>query len=537
MQRLAEQVMLAWGWPRRVIALAAGAVCALAMPPLNLFPALFVGLPVAVWLIDGAEPGGSRLSLRALLAAAAAGRWFGFGYFLAGLWWLGAAFIVDSDEFLWALPLGVLGLPAGLALFHALGFLVARLFWSSSPRRLFALALGLGGAEILRGHILTGFPWNSLGQAFGASLPSLQIASVVGLHGLTILAVLLAATPATLGSGRSIAGRFLAPLLAIAVLAGVVGYGMVRLATQVPDAAEAYVPGVALRIVQPNVSQREKNRPGAAEPILKEYLALSDRAVSPERPGLKAVTHLFWPESPFSYVLGDTPEALRLIGDALPDNVHLITGAVRRDPSSAADAPAYFNALQAVDGLGVITQSYDKVRLVPFGEYLPLEGLLRRIGVRQFITTPGGFQAGTRQTLMDVPGLPSFLPLICYEAIFSGQGYGKSQRPQLAVNATNDAWFGRTFGPYQHFEQARMRAVELGIPLIRTANTGISAVIDPFGRVIDELPLGEAGIIDAPLPKAGPVTPYVTYGWALPGALLILCLAGCISRASRARQL
>ncbi len=246
MRRIAERLLLAWGWQRRLIALAAGAIAALALPPLGFAPALAIGLPLLVWLTDGIEPGRSRFSLAAIIGAFSLGWWFGFGYFLAGLWWLGAAFIVDSDEFLWAMPLGVIGLPATLAVFHGFGMVAARWLWGPSIRRIFALAFGLGGAELARGVLFTGFPWNSFGMAFDASLPTLQFASVLGLEGLTVLAIVLGSAFAALGTGRSALRRIGPPVLSLAILAGITAFGWDRL-NRAPDpqAKEAQVPGVA----------------------------------------------------------------------------------------------------------------------------------------------------------------------------------------------------------------------------------------------------------------------------------------------------
>jgi apolipoprotein N-acyltransferase len=319
------------------------------------------------------------------------------------------------------------------------------------------------------------------------------------------------------------------------VLAGVVAYGFVRLEAHggwtAPTNAEAYVPGVALRIVQPNVSQREKNRPGAAEPILKSYLELSDRATSPEASGLGDVTHLFWPESPFPFVLADEPTALRMIGEALPAGTTLITGAVRLDQSGGDGARRFFNALQVVGQDGVITASYDKNHLVPFGEYLPLTDLLSRFGLRQFITTPGGFEAGGLRPTMQVSGLPPFLPLICYEAIFPAYVRNLEARPGLLVNVTNDAWFGDTFGPLQHLEQARMRAVEAGLPLVRSANTGVSAVIDPYGRTVRMLPIGQQGVLDSRLPTAAPQPLASRFGLVFTLCIVAVCFLVAAFRA------
>ncbi len=287
---------------------------------------------------------------------------------------------------------------------------------------------------------------------------------------------------------------------------------------------------MSLRIVQPNISQRDKNREGASEEVLRRYLELSDRATTPQSTGLADATHVFWPESPFPFVLADEPRALAIIADALPARTQLITGAVRLEQSPGGER-RFYNALQAVSPDGVITASYDKVHLVPFGEYLPLASWLERLGLRQFVTTPGGFEAGSARTIMTVQGLPPFLPLICYEAIFPEAVRGLEERPQLLVNVTNDAWFGTTFGPYQHFEQARMRAVESGLPLVRSANTGISAVVDPYGRVLREIALGESGVADSPLPRAINAPPALRFGAITVALLGILMLFGCITRA------
>jgi apolipoprotein N-acyltransferase len=535
MQGFAHAVILATGWKRSGLAFLAGLLSALAMPPLFIIPGMIAGLMLAVWLLDGTEAGRSRLSPRGWWSAFRIGWWFGFGYFLAGLWWLGAAFLVERDDFLWALPLGVIGLPAGLAFFSSIGFMLARMLWSNGARRVLALALAFGLAEFLRGHVLTGFPWNSPGQVFSASLPSLQSAALFGLEALTLLAVAIGAAFATLGTGRTWLARWTAPVLALAVTGGLLAYGMMRVDGSggwriVLDASNS-VPDVKLRIMQPNISQREKNRPDAAASILKRYLELSDSATSPEVTGLADVTHLVWPESPFPFVLADEPEPLSLIGKALPAKTMLITGAVRLDQSGADGKQNFYNSMQVIGPDGVIVESYDKLHLVPFGEYLPFSDILSHLNLRQFITIPGGFTEGTlHKTIATAGSLPAFLPLICYEAIFPQMVQNQPQKPQLLINLTNDAWFGETFGPYQHFEQARMRSVETGLPLVRSANTGISAVIDPFGRVVAQMALGQSGLVDSPLPRAI-ATPLATYWYPLPFVLVAaLMLLGCIFR-------
>ena len=264
------------------------------MPPFDFIPALLAPMIIAVWLIDGAadrdEGGGSLLA--SLGAAFGAGWWWGFGFFLASLWWLGSAFLVDAEHFLWALPLGVVGLPAGLAFFPALGFAMARLVWPHGAARVFALAFGLAASEWLRAVILTGFPWNEFGMALGQNLVLAQIASLVGLHGLTLASIAIAATPATLWDSGHGWRRWAPTVGAALALAAIAAFGLYRLQLPMPGDA----PGVKLRLMQPNVSQGPDFAPNKGAEILARYLALSDRATSPERSGVADVTHLIWPE-------------------------------------------------------------------------------------------------------------------------------------------------------------------------------------------------------------------------------------------------
>lgn len=527
----AHRVILAWGWPRRLIALLAGAFAALAMPPFGLWPVLLVSFPVAVWLLDGAASGGPSPRRATLRAAFGAGWWFGFGYFLAGLWWLGAAFLVEADQFAWALPLGVVALPAGLAFFPAIGFALARLVWPAGPARVLALAAGLGLAEWLRGHMLTGFPWNGFGMAFGQFPLLAQPASVVGLHGLTVIVIAIAAAPATLPTGQSLRDRWLAPAAALLALGVVVGFGLWRL----PPGPMPAVAGVKLRIMQPNLPQDKKFRPEFRDDIMRRYLSVSDRATSPQANGIADATHLIWPESAFPFLLARDPAALAQIAGLLPPGTTLITGAARADaPLPGETGLRFYNAIHVVGDDGTILGTYDKVHLVPFGEYLPFGDLLQRFGLRQFVHVPGGFEAGTRRAALSVRGLPKAAPLICYEAIFPGEVVPPGERPGLMLNVTNDAWFGLTPGPHQHFAQARLRAVEEGMPLVRAANTGISAVVDPYGRITASLPLGVEGILDASLPEAAVSTIYARFGDAF-FAVLVVCFAA-ISVLARSRK-
>ncbi len=243
------------------------------------------------------------------------------------------------------------------------------------------------------------------------------------------------------------------------------------------------------------------------------YLRLSDRASGPGSNGVRDVTHLIWPESSFPFFLAREPEALAQIANLLKPHTELITGAVRAAPPVAGQREVRaYNSIYVIDPDGSIRGIYDKVHLVPFGEYLPFQRLLESIGLQQLTKVVGGFMSGDRRRAMDVPGAPKMLPLICYEAIFPGAAVPAGERPGWLVNVTNDGWFGISSGPYQHFQQARMLAIDEGLPLVRAANTGISGVIDPVGRVIASLPLGAEGVLDARLPRAAAPTIYVKFG-------------------------
>ena len=515
---LSHAVLLAEGWRRRAIALGAGASGALALAPIGLFPAFAVSFTLAVWLLDGATGGPHRFSPRALVMAARDGWWFGFGYFFAGLWWIGAAFLVETDEFAWAMPLGVLGLPAILAMFTAVGFALARLIWLAGTARIFALAFGLGVSEALRHVMFTGFPWNTFGQGLGTSLVLAQSASLVGTEGLSLLAVALFATPATLVDERHGRPQARAVICAGVVLAAMAAFGAVRLHFSGGIFASAssieMVPDVKLRLVQPNMSQREKiaQRDGMA--VLGRLLALSDRASGPAATGMADATHVFWPESPFPFLVSHEPRAIAEIAKMLPQRTILLTGAVRMEEDKGQPR-RYFNSLLAFGPKGAVLGSYDKVHLVPFGEYLPLEKLLSAVGLRRFVHAPGTFDTGGPRKLLDIPGLPPALPLICYEAIFPHEMLAAGARPGVIINVTNDAWFGETFGPHQHFQQVRLRAIEFGLPVIRSANTGISGVIDPYGRSVAAIPVGVESIKDVFLPKPLTSTLYWSNGWEI----------------------
>jgi apolipoprotein N-acyltransferase len=519
---LVHAIVLSWGWRRRLIAFVAGAASALAMAPFNAWPILFVTFPVLVWLIDGAGVG----RFGGLTAAAWTGWWFGFGYFLAGLYWIGFAFLVDAPQFGWLLPIAVIGLPAVAAIYTAVGVVLARMLWTRGATRILALAAALTLTEWLRGHLFTGFPWNAFGYALAAPLPLAQAMSLVGIWGLTFIAIAVFAAPATLADDPSETRRRWLPLafgLVVLMLLG--GYGAWRLARNPTQ----LVNGVHLRIMQPNLQQDVRFNYAAKDEIMKRYIALSSRASASQPPGSRDTTHLIWPESSFPFFLTREVDALTQIHDVLQPNAVLITGAMRlADPDNPKDSGVY-NSIYAIDHNGSIAAVYDKVHLVPFGEYLPFEEFLEKLGLQELTEQRGGFLSGDRHRLIAIPGAPIALPLICYEIIFPGDAMPAGRRPGWIINVTNDGWFGISTGPYQHLQQARLSAIALGLPLARAANTGISAVIDPLGRIINSLPLGAEGVLDAPLPRPVPTTVYAELGDG-PAAIIVAIAFGLVIR-------
>ena len=256
------------------------------------------------------------------------------------------------------------------------------------------------------------------------------------------------------------------------------------------------------------------------------YLGLSDRATSPQSSGIEDVTHLIWPESAFPFLLHRDARALAQIAAFLPPGVTLITGAARVEESLFDNSFQFYNAIQAVASDGAIIGTYDKVHLVPFGEYFPaiFDAILRGVGLREFVSIPGGFEPGTRRNLLQVPGLPPIAASICYEAIFPAAVAPGGDVAGFILNVTNDAWFGDTPGPRQHFAQARLRSVEEGLALVRAANTGISAVVDPYGRIVASMPVGIDGVIDSGLPRAISSTFFSRFGNSIFWLQFVFCI-------------
>lgn len=471
-------------WQKCASAFAAGLAGALALAPLYVWPALLLAVPVWLWLLERTSPRQSFFI----------GWSFGFGWFTASLYWIGIAFLVDAGTYGWLLPLAVTGLPAFLALYWGAASWAANLLGQRGLWRILVFASALTLAEYARANLFTGFPWNTPGYAGLASLGFSQAASVVGLWGLTFLVVTASTTPLLF-----IAKHYRAGLGILVALGLIVGAGEWRLVSHPQTDHEK----IRLRIVQPNVPQSEKWRFENSDEIFMRLLSLSDRRTPDAPQGAADFTHIVWPESSVPFLMEEQQTALSAIARLLPDEALLLMGGLRREFAGGPEIEddRIFNSLLAISGTGEVISRSDKFHLVPWGEYLPLESFLAPLGLRRLVTLPGSFVAGVGPQTVKLPATPAFSPLICYEVIFPGAVAARAARPQFLLNVTNDGWFGASSGPYQHFDQGRLRAIEEGLPLVRAANTGISGVVDGLGRVRQQSILNKQAVIDSTLPQ------------------------------------
>lgn len=497
------------GWKRSLAAFAAGASAALALAPFYALPLMLIGFSTLLLLLEGAAS-----TPRPRRAAFALGWQFGFGYFLIGLYWMAFPFFVDADQFAWMAPFAVAGMPAFLAIFYGAAAAATAAFRRDGWRRAALFAAFFMCAEYARGHILTGLPWNLPGQALAGSALLAQSASIYGVYGLSLVVVVAAVAPAALPGARGLARGGAVSVLIFALL---VGFGALRMA----NGGYGFDRSVLIRIVQPNIPQQRKNQAAQWEYNFFAHLKLS---TAPTPAGARLV--VLWPEDSVPW-LGEQPGALATLAAYLPPRATLIAGTVLGEKNDAGGGAVYngVRVFTFAGGRATPTARYLKHHLVPFGEYLPLAGLLRALGLAQLAPYADGFAAGPGPAVIDIAGR-KVAPLICYETIFPGAVYPKkSARPDWIAAVTDDAWFGNSSGPLQHLDQGRLRAIETGLPMARAANTGVSAMIDAQGRYIRRLKLYAAGVIDAALPLPAPTTLYARLGDFLFWLMTVMLLA------------
>lgn len=479
------------------------------MPPAGLWPCLFLGLSLFfhTWFHSASY---KAAFFHAFL--------FGIGYFTTGLWWIGNALLIEGNEFWWVWPISVIGLPTLLSIFTGLFAVLARYFFRA-PRLStwigFAACLTL--SEWTRGHIFTGFPWNLYGYAWSRHLEMLQGANLFGAYGLTFFSVLAATAPAALWLMRPDKIRMLVIGVGTAsLLTALFVYGITQLKKPVIMNDD-----VAVRVVQANIEQTLKWDPAQTIPHFEKHLALSSANPTDKK------LFILWPETAIPPALINNAAAREKIAAMLrgqSPQAYLLTGALLHEQDDAGER--YYNALSVIDAQGVARATYAKTHLVPFGEFIPFQQWIPIRPVVQF----QGFEAGNGPTTLQIDDMPSFSPLICYEIIFPGQTVDEQERPAFLAAVTNDGWYGDSAGPRQHFFQVRLRSIEEGLPAIRAANTGISGIIDPYGRVIAESALFEETAIDSALPAPLPPTLFAATGnlfWAI---LIAFIAAACALR-------
>lgn len=487
-----------------------GLISALAMPPVHLVPVLLIGIP-GLLVLAGAARDWKRAGL--------IGLFWGWGHFVGGLYWLTNAILTEVERFWWLVPIAVPSLALPLGLFVALPVALARLAPAGASRVL-VFAGGWVLSELTRGVIFTGFPWNLMGSVWAFDALPIQGAAWIGVHGLSLVTVLMASAPLL---GWRAAGTAVGALAAFGV------FGWARLQGPEPAAQE-----VSLLLVQANIAQEVKWREDSRPIILARYLDMTRDGVARAASVVPANHRLavIWPEAATPFLLADDPEVRRLVAGTLGPRDILLSGTARAEFGPDGRARRIFNSLVAIDSEARVLGTYDKHHLVPFGEYMPFRGLL------PIRLTHGGmdFTPGAGPATLNIPGLPAVGPLICYEVIFPGAVVAAT-RPDWLVNVTNDAWYGISAGPYQHLASARMRAVEEGLPLVRAAQTGVSAVIDARGRLVNAIPLGEMGTLISQLPGSFPATIFARLGiWTasfLAAMALLLGLFLAVGRSFR----
>lgn len=486
-------------------AFAFGSVMALSMPPFNAFPLVWVCLPALIVLLRGTTT---------LKQAFATGWLFAFGFFLFGLYWIAASMFVDIARFWWAVPFAVAGLPAFFALYYGIASAIGKKIGLSGLSGTLAFGLLWFLADYGRGHLFTGFPWILLGYTWSNVLPVLQITSVVGIYGLTLMTAVAACLPAAAPRRQSGKPARIALICSLFLFILIAGWGQTRLTTTTLEPFQ----NVRIRLVQPNISQTEKWREDERNNHLDRLIRLSAQE------GPEPITHVFWPETASPYFLAESIDLRRKISAQIPAAASVLTGVIRRSFDENGTLH-FYNSLVALDGLGRLVAGYDKTHLVPFGEFMPLRKTFPH-SIQAMAASSADFSRGPGPRTLRVLGLPLFSPLICYEVIFSGKVVDPKDRPEFMANLTNDAWYGRTTGPYQHFEIARVRSVEEGLSLVRIANTGVSGIVDPLGRIERKLGLQEEGVIDATLTKPLAETLFSKHGDTLTWLLFFLLAAG-----------
>jgi apolipoprotein N-acyltransferase len=482
-----------------------GAFAAFAFTPTYFILALFVSFPALLFLISKSESYKQTFFI---------GWSFGFGFFLHGLYWISYALLVDENLFGWLVPFAVTLIPATLAIYIGITALVAHPIRKDPLRLILCFTSSWVLIEILRTSLFTGFPWLALGYSLGAWLPMVQSASLFGVFGLSMLILLVSTSPFLLLARTNRKVFFTYAFVCIFLSISNFTYGVWKLETN----KTTFHPQ-KIRIVQPNIKQDLKWNKNHRYANLQKLISLSKSKTNP--------TYIIWPESALTFSIED-PKVKDLLTPIIPPNSFLLTGAINYKSS----LNKIYVSLLAINSNGVLKASYDKKHLVPFGEYIPFKDIIP--GIHKLTHGLMDFSKGAaEQNIISSINGPSFRTLICYEAFFPSEILEKTKRPDFLLNIINDAWYRDSSGPFQHLEMAQFRAIENGLPMVRVANTGISAILGPQGRIIEKLPLNKEGYLESFLPKKNlDLTAYSLYGNNILTFLLLSILVAFLPRNS-----
>lgn len=479
----------------RAFCFAIGVLMALGQVPFSLPFLVLVGLPILAWLGVYAQTAKRAFGV---------GWWAGLGYFIVSLNWLVEPFLVDIARHGWMAPFALVGMAGGLSLFWGAAFYAVARTPIAPQTRFLLLACTWTLAEGLRTVVFSGFPWAHISYVW-VNTPVIQWVSLIGPQGLGFTIFLLCFFPLM---APSLIWRRAA--ISMTILCVMIGYGLLRPVS----VSNLKTTDTVLRLVQPNAEQHLKWRDDMIPVFYNRALTLA------ARPATQPIDVVIFPETTMPFLLGEAPEAMQRLANAAGPQTQVITGIRRR--TNEGD---FFNSLVHLDERGGVLSVYDKHHLVPFGEYIPLSWIAPRLGLSGLADAVGGYSRGAGPRVLTDLQIPSYLPLICYEAIFSRHAQAGAVRPEWIVHITNDAWFGQFSGPYQHLAQTQIRAIEQGLPVARAANTGVSALIDPYGRVLTSLPMGKSGVLDVTLPKPLGKTVYAYVGnWPLALIILLTCI-------------
>lgn len=495
-------------WLSGLCAVLLGALAVLGQAPFHFWPAFGVSICGLILLLDGASQNKKRLR-----SAFWRGWAWGFGYFLAGMFWVGNAFLVDAEKFALLMPFAVTALPAAMGVYWGLAALAAMFVWGTGAARLLTFAVCFGVSEFVRSHLFTGLPWNLPAYIWKPGEGISQVAGLIGPYGLSLLTLWALATPVMLlakGDRRKPSMTLIAAgVLALSSLA----YGFLHLRAAGPISPMAGM-GPIITAGQAGFSQKEVWDPANGLRIVETYLGLLDT------PDAQKADIVVWPEGAFPFLLLEEPFVLDQIQARLGSRT-LAVGSIRRD--LLAGNAVYTNSLLVfdVEQGGLTTRSvYDKHHLVPFGEYLPLRPVFKALGIASLVSYDGEMSPGPQPTTLSLPGAPLADPRICYEIVFPSFNKQATGKAAWILNVSIDAWYGDLLGPDQHYAQARYRAIETGLPLVRAASGGWSAIVDRFGRPVAEHRAG-AGYATARLPATTGPTVYARYGEVAFGLLLL----------------